>query len=67
MERKLWGEVKAMNNFAKQFAVFVLFGIITVLIYFIEIGIYCRISADQIIFFASIAFALADAVITLKS
>ena len=64
MERKLWGEVKAMNNFAKQFAVF---GIITVLIYFIEIGIYCRISADPIIFFASIAFALADAVITLKS
>ena len=56
-----------MNNFAKQFAVFVLFGIITVLIYFIEIGIYCRISADPIISFASIAFALADAVITLKS
>ena len=37
-----------MNNFAKQFAVFVLFGIITVLIYLIEIGIYCRREYEKI-------------------
>lgn len=47
---------KLMNSVFKNYITFFIYGILSVLLYLTEIGIYCRVSSNPIIFFVSVIF-----------